>query len=91
MSEILPYLLLFSVIVLVGYAADYFRKIYLLFLELKQESIILQQRVSEVCSQQRYIIELADRVVTQDPDRTGKLMAILKEIEDKRLEGAGDE
>ena len=36
MSGILPYLLLFAVIVLVGVIADYSRKDYLMFLELKQ-------------------------------------------------------
>lgn len=87
MSGILPYLLLFAVIVLVGVIADYSRKDYLIFLELKQESILLQHRLAEVCAQQEYIIERVDSALTQDPDRTGKLMAILREIEDKRLEG----
>lgn len=87
MSAILPYLLLFAMAILIGYVADYYRKCYLLFLEIEQRISALEQICVNVYDQQTYIIERMDRALTQDPDRTGKLMAILREIEERRLEG----
>jgi len=48
MNEILPYLLLFVVVLVAGHAADYFKKINILILNLQGEIFALQQRCAEV-------------------------------------------